>query len=390
MQIDPTGSFCNRWSLRNGFICSPTAPSQPTRLNGWEFLLSRKTPPLCWLGLIRQLTTTSWPHIDKCFPYQGLSPELQSAGLLKNSRFYQLLVQLRPSPGSFGEFVSCQAKRAALERPPPLYSGIIRHLAFDPARWRWSDGHQLSEYTSNIGRALLTQHKQLRRPIPAKWPGHLPVNFSPDWREVWHKRRPCKEAAFMWSIWHNAVAVHTWRARITPGIDTSCSCCNLGVEESPAHRFYFCPQAQDIWTYAQSILLHLLNDAPRSTPHNRFDFQQCVFGTQLPSRYHAVRTIWSSLRGSVLWIMWISRNSKVFSQSNWALDFAHQTVWSSLLDSGRAAQLRTQIGARLNPDRAALIWQKFDNAWLLSPTLAYRIDNRIIWTKQGPPCLSFM
>ena len=270
---------------------------------------------------------------------------------------------------------------------PPLYSGIVRNLDFDHLRWRWTDGHQLSEYTSNIGRTLLTQHKQLCRPIYAKWPGHLPVNFSRDWRGVWHKRRACKEAAFMWSIWHNAVAVQSWRARVTPGIDVTCPCCNHGVEESPAHRFYFYPQAQEIWAYAQSILIHLLNDVSKSASHTRFDFQQCVFGTQIPNHYHAVCTIWSSLRGSVLWIMWISRNSKVFSQFNWALEFSYQTIWDSLLDSGRAAQLRTQMGARLNPDRTDVIWKKFDNAWLTSPTLASRVDNRIIWIKQGPPCL---
>lgn len=38
----------------------------------------------------------------------------------------------------------------------------------------------------------------------------------------------------MWSTWHNTVAVHSWRAKVNPYIDTNCKCCELGIEETPS------------------------------------------------------------------------------------------------------------------------------------------------------------
>jgi len=66
-----------------------------------------------------------------------------------------------------------------------------------------------------------------------------------DWNELWHSMQSTKEATFMWSIWHNVIAVHSWRMKIVLDIDTNCSCCDLGVEKNPIHRFFSCPKAQD-------------------------------------------------------------------------------------------------------------------------------------------------
>ena len=47
-----------------------------------------------------------------------------------------------------------------------------------------------------------------------KWQGYLLGNYKFYWSQVWDPLRTGKEAAFIWSIWHKAVAVNEWRANI--------------------------------------------------------------------------------------------------------------------------------------------------------------------------------
>jgi len=152
-------------------------------------------------------------------------------------------------------------------------------LSFDPGRWRWSNGKPLLHYTASIGRKLLTKSTQLTRPIPSKWPTLLQDSFAPLWKDIWIKARPQKDAAFIWSVWHNAVAVNSWRAQIAPGIDSRCVCCPLGVLETPIHWFFECPRAQEVWDYAQSMLHHIRGAASTTRTYTRLNAIQCIFGT---------------------------------------------------------------------------------------------------------------
>lgn len=61
-----------------------------------------------------------------------------------------------------------------------LFVGPVSSLSFDPLRWRWRSGRDLLDYTTALGRNLLNQHHQLKRPIYSKWSGHLPITFLPD------------------------------------------------------------------------------------------------------------------------------------------------------------------------------------------------------------------
>jgi len=109
----------------------------------------------------------------------------------------------------------------------------------------------------------------------------------------------------MRSIWHNVVAVYSWQARINPGIDVNCNCCNDNTEEIPIHHFYLYPQAQEICEYIQSILHHIQEEQPILGLHAHFTSTQCIFRALLPWRF------------SYLKIIWISYNSKDFSNSAW-------------------------------------------------------------------------
>jgi len=170
------------------------------------------------------------------------------------------------------------------------------------------------DYTTAIGCKLINHHSQLRRSIPSKWQGHLYASFTPDWKELWHKSRSLKDATFMWSTWRNAIAVHSWRFKINPDIDTNCNSCKLGIEETPFYRFYSWPRAQEAWDYAQSIIYHIRRVQPVEGPHTRLNFLQCFFGSSTPRRFTKFRSIWTLLRSSVLWTVWISRNKEFANQ----------------------------------------------------------------------------
>jgi hypothetical protein len=41
--------------------------------------------------------------------------------------------------------------------------------------------------------------------MAGKWANVLLGTFIPNWMEIWNRRRPRKEAGFMWTIYHGAV-----------------------------------------------------------------------------------------------------------------------------------------------------------------------------------------
>ena len=64
-----------------------------------------------------------------------------------------------------------------------------------------------------------------------------------------------KEAMFMWSIWHKAVAIHEWRARIAPAsISKQCPFCLPNISESIKHKFRDYIQVRRVWRWATFII----------------------------------------------------------------------------------------------------------------------------------------
>lgn len=115
---------------------------------------------------------------------------------------------------------------------------------------------------------LLTSVVDSRNPFRPNGPASSPIHSH----DLWLKFRSAKDATFMWSIWHNALAIHSWRAKIATNIDVNCKCCMLTVEETPFHRFFSCIEAQDAWDYAQSILYHIRGIQLTQGPHHRLTF----------------------------------------------------------------------------------------------------------------------
>jgi len=75
-------------------------------------------------------------------------------------------------------------------------------------------------------------------------------------------------------------------------------------------------------------------------PHAWFTPTQCIFGSILPYKFFAMKIIWSLLCGASLMLIWIFRNNKVFSHTQWPQDFVNQALWEALLDVGYAIQMK--------------------------------------------------
>ena len=151
------------------------------------------------------------------------------------------------------------------------------------------------EYTTSIGHKLFNHNCQLKQTIPFKWFGHLPTTFLPKQNELWHKTRSLKESMFMWSIWQNGVAIHSWRVMIAPGIDTNCNCCNLDTKEIPFHRFLCLSMSPRNVELCPIYTLSFQKDATYHKTHDRLDFFHCVFGFSIPRWFQDLKIIWSLL-----------------------------------------------------------------------------------------------
>jgi hypothetical protein len=159
-----------------------------------------------------------------------------------------------------------------------MYAGIIQDLVFDPGRYHW---HQnlgvLHSFSANKGRTqILHQRSDLQRTIPN--------SYKPNWKEVWLSRRPQKEAGFLWSVYHRAIAVNQWKSQMFRRIFPLYVCCPQQSNELVKHCMYECPRAATVWCYAQTILFTVQGTNPENGSWPSFTFQQCVFGSRLPRR----------------------------------------------------------------------------------------------------------
>ena len=145
-----------------------------------------------------------------------------------------------------------------------------------------------------------------------KWQGYLPGNYKFYWSQIWDPFRVGKETAFIWSIWHKAIAVNEWRARITPtSLSKQCVFCLPHTSEFVEHKFWDCIQARRAWRWATCIMDELCG--VRTKNYDNFIWKQTMFGERIPKKFGMMIKIWHLLRGITLWIIWIEGNDKVFN-----------------------------------------------------------------------------
>jgi hypothetical protein len=142
-----------------------------------------------------------------------------------------------------------------------------------------------------------------------------------------------KDAGFIWSLYHGAIAVNMWRHRINPYIPITCSCCPLGIPETLLQCFFECPCIQYAWTYTLTILYKsqsLPPDGHGCWPV--FTFQQCVFGSRILTGLNQAQRLWSFLYDTTLWQCWIARNAQCFSREPWSPTTLEIPIWTGILD----------------------------------------------------------
>jgi hypothetical protein len=265
-----------------------------------------------------------------------------------------------------------------------VFIGITRQLLFDPGRWHWSTGAPLMAYSARMGRAMMNLRHQLTRSIPEKWHGTLSMSYQPQWTDVWNKHQPQKDASFLWSVLHYAVAVNSWRTQIAPGIPMSCIRCPASLDETILYRFHHCEHTRLAWQYALLVLYTYLVTPLLNGAWPLLCWQQCLLGSALLRQIQRGRHLWSLFRGFVIWTSWIDRNALCFNE-DWPQSTVESMLWEKFLDHGYIAWLHSRKIQKLHVERAANSIRQFDKLWMRSPLFGTRVNCNIQWQSTRPP-----
>ena len=259
-----------------------------------------------------------------------------------------------------------------------FFYGKVATLSWDPDRWRWGDGGRFLDYTTKKGGDILTSRSQGSSRVADKWQGYLPGNYRFQWSQVWDSNRSSKEAAFIWSIWHKAVAVNEWRARIAPAsISKQCIFCLPNTSESVKHKFWDCIQARRAWRWATYIMQELCG--VRTGNYDCFNWKQALFGERLPKKYGPKIKIWHLLRGITLWAIWIERNDRVFNHEQWHETRLKHHVWDELILYAKTAWEWVLKNIKISAFSALALLQGFDKTWGARNVLCRRNNLHIEW-----------
>jgi hypothetical protein len=102
-----------------------------------------------------------------------------------------------------------------------------------------------------------------------------------------------------------------------------------------------------------------------------FTWQQCILGSPLPRQLKAGFSLWSLLRGIVLWISWITKNALCFQAEHWTSTKVEILIWDTTLDYVRMAWKHATFGIHRQLAWTARILQHFDDAWCSSHLLLH-------------------
>ena len=169
-----------------------------------------------------------------------------------------------------------------------VYYGAVGHLPdFDPVLWKWRTNQPLMMYSAKAGKEVLNERTQLKTPIAEKWREEYTLNFQLDWKKLW-KSRSQKEAAFLWSLWHQAIATNSWPSKYNPRANSCCPLCLTPCQENYFYKFYHCPQAKRVWAVAFLVVHWLCRGTRNLGPPKTFPLDQCLYGRRTRIRMKGV------------------------------------------------------------------------------------------------------
>ncbi|KAG0601729.1 hypothetical protein M758_11G135700 [Ceratodon purpureus] len=188
----------------------------------------------------------------------------------------------------------------------------------------------------------------------------------------------------MWSFLHKAIAVNQWRNVAQAATSDRCPSCTMDVPESLHHAFFECSAAQEAWVYASTIFFQHSGVSRPSMPWEPLTWDQCLMGTDLPARLRPRQTTWSLLRGSVLWLVWLRRNSGVFQNQLWPVEQLERTIREATIDLAKMSWDKYVALLQHHPQRAQVSRRTFVATWGTTPLLCNIRDNTIQWNHIRP------
>jgi hypothetical protein len=175
-----------------------------------------------------------------------------------------------------------------------------------------------------------------------------------------------------------------------PHINSMCVCCPNNAPETILHRFIHCNRTRLAWEYGLTILNMTQGILPVYGTWPMLTWQQCLLASKLPHQLKHGWVIWSLLRGAILWIAWLDRNAKSFSNDDWSVQKTQVLIWEATLELGRTAWLRVTTLCQLHPLRSPKYIRDFDIAWLRTKFLGHRVNMHVYWYVARPLPGSFV
>lgn len=89
--------------------------------------------------------------------------------------------------------------------------------------------------------------------------------------------------------------------------------------------------------------------------------------------------LWSLLRRSTIWVIWIRRNAHIFTTTRWSTVKLESTLWDVFLDLARTAWQKVQEKRITRPASYRRALAQFDQTWCSSATFLTRQDDNVRW-----------
>lgn len=115
------------------------------------------------------------------------------------------------------------------------------------------------------------------------WSQDLPPNFKLRSKDIWINCKARKESSFLWSLWHQALVVNSWRMKIIDqSFQVDCPSYDPTTLQTTTHQFWNCLEARTAREFASTIL-HRLRTLPHiNGVYKALSMEQCLFNRRLP------------------------------------------------------------------------------------------------------------
>ncbi|KAL3684303.1 hypothetical protein R1sor_002325 [Riccia sorocarpa] len=206
------------------------------------------------------------------------------------------------------------------EQRLPVGAGELANL-------RWNDGKQFFAASNGSIREMLSADKKTVEDRVRRWNGLaeiLPENPN-RWRKIWKAGRARRESFLLWSISLKIVPTNGWRFPGLPRLDSQrwCKRCEARTVEDVFHTFWNCTKTQIIWKPIAKFVSNACRDKKRCEPK----CSHFLLAEDIPRELKALEDWWKTLRGAMIWSIWLARNARNFNSEVWHPRKINSLIW---------------------------------------------------------------